>query len=196
MPARATDVSRRLRDVKRSAAQLRVLDAALELFADHGVSGTSLQMIADHIGVTKAAVYHQFKSKDEIVLAVAEHEFRHLEEALEAALRERSKAKARDLLLRQVIDIAVDRRRWARALQNDPMMVRLLASDEALTSVLTQIYSVLIGGSTTPEARVSVALLSGAMGVSLVHPLVADLDDATLKKTLLKVARRTFDIPA
>ena len=53
-------------------AQHRVLDAALSLIADNGVGGTSLQMIADAVGVTKAAVYHQFKTKDEIVLAVAE----------------------------------------------------------------------------------------------------------------------------
>jgi AcrR family transcriptional regulator len=49
-----------------------VLDAALELFAEHGVSGTSLQMIADHMGVTKAAVYYQFQAKEQIVLAVLE----------------------------------------------------------------------------------------------------------------------------
>jgi AcrR family transcriptional regulator len=30
------------------------------------VSGTSLQMIAGAMGVTKAAVYHQFKTKEEI----------------------------------------------------------------------------------------------------------------------------------
>ena len=29
-------------------------------------------MIADELGVTKAAVYHQYKTKDEIVLAAAE----------------------------------------------------------------------------------------------------------------------------
>lgn len=43
--------------IPRSAAQLRVLDAALALISDRGVSATSLQMIADRIGVTKAAVY-------------------------------------------------------------------------------------------------------------------------------------------
>ena len=36
-----------------SAPRTRVLDAALDLFADHGVSGTSLQMIADAVGITK-----------------------------------------------------------------------------------------------------------------------------------------------
>jgi AcrR family transcriptional regulator len=30
------------------------------------VSGTSLQLIAGAMGVMKAAVYHQFKTKDEI----------------------------------------------------------------------------------------------------------------------------------
>src|SRR5689334_14173118 len=46
------------------AAQQRIVDAAVPLFAEHGVGGTSLQMIADAVGVTKAAVYHQFKTKD------------------------------------------------------------------------------------------------------------------------------------
>ena len=45
----------------------------------HGSGGTSLQMIADAIGVTKAAVYHQYRTKDEIILAAAEDELRSSE---------------------------------------------------------------------------------------------------------------------
>ncbi len=71
--------------VQRSAAQHRVLDAALTLIADHGVGGTSLQMIADAVGVTKAAVYHQFKTKEEIVIALTERELGRLDDALEAS---------------------------------------------------------------------------------------------------------------
>ena len=37
-------------------------------------------MIADEVGVTKAAVYHQFNTKDEIVLAVAEVELARLDD--------------------------------------------------------------------------------------------------------------------
>ena len=55
-----------------TAPQTRIIEAALVLFAEHGVSGTSLQMIADAIGVTKAAVYQQYNTKDEIILAVAQ----------------------------------------------------------------------------------------------------------------------------
>ena len=50
----------------------RLLETALELFTRHGVEGTSLQMIADALGVTKAAVYYHFKTKDEITEAVTE----------------------------------------------------------------------------------------------------------------------------
>ncbi len=45
-----------------------IVEAALELFRDNGVDATSLQMIADKLGVTKAAIYYHFKTKDEIVL--------------------------------------------------------------------------------------------------------------------------------
>src|SRR5262249_57471431 len=55
-----------------TAAQTRVIEAAVDLFAEHGISGTSLQMIADALGVTKAAVYHQYNTKEEIILAVAQ----------------------------------------------------------------------------------------------------------------------------
>ena len=69
------------------------------LFAERGVGGTSLQMIADALGVTKAAVYFQFRTKEEIVLAVAEVELQRLEVALEAAEAEGSQLQARDTLL-------------------------------------------------------------------------------------------------
>ena len=46
-----------------AAAQTRVMDAAVAPFGEHGIGGNSLQMIADSIGVTKAAVDHQHKAK-------------------------------------------------------------------------------------------------------------------------------------
>ena len=66
-----------------SAAQSRIVAASLELFAQQGVGGTSLQMIADAIGVTKAAIYFQFRTKDEIVLAAAEDELAKLEAVID-----------------------------------------------------------------------------------------------------------------
>jgi AcrR family transcriptional regulator len=184
----------RLQDIRHSAAQTRILTAALALFAEHGVSGTSLQMIADEVGVTKAAVYHQYRTKDEIVLAVAEREFAELEAAVEVAEAQDSREKAREMLLTKVIDTAVTRRRWVRALQNDPVMVRLLAEDPPLAHVMERIYGLLLADA-GDESRVRVAIMGGTIGATVVHPLVADLDDETLRRELLHVARRLFDLP-
>ena len=183
----------RLRSVQRTAAQTRVLSAALELFAEHGVSGTSLQMIADKIGVTKAAVYHQFKTKDEIVLAVATREMAPLEAALESAERQRPRAEARNSLLEFVIDLAVTRRRWVRALQNDPVMIRLLAEHEPFAQLMERVYGLILG-SKNPRERVRVAMMGATIGATVVHPLVADLDDATLRRELFDAAQRLFGL--
>src|ERR1700688_4512787 len=106
-----------------SAAQTRVIAAALELFARHGVGGTSLQMIADEIGVTKAAVYHQYKTKDEIILAAAESELRRLEVVVEVAEDEPSPRRARDSLIAGIVDLAIDRGRSTSTILSDPVIV-------------------------------------------------------------------------
>ncbi len=188
-------VQRQLHADRYSAAQLRVIGAALDLFAIHGVSGTSLQMIAGAIGVTKAAVYHQFKTKEEIVLAVAEVELSRLEDALDAAEAEANDAHARAVLLEQVVSLAVERRRWVYTLQNDPAMVRVLGEHEPFLDLINRLYSVLNGEDATTETRVRTAILSAAFGGAVVHPLVADLDDATLEAELIRTARRLFDLP-
>ncbi|OMC45141.1 TetR family transcriptional regulator [Mycobacterium sp. IS-2888] len=180
------------RFITRSAAQTRILDAALQLIAEHGAGGTSLQMIADKIGVTKAAVYHQFKTKEQIVIALTERELGGLEEALEAAEAHDHPIKARELLLDRVIDVAIERRGAASTLQFDPVIVRLLAEHEPFQQFIQRLYGVLVNDS-AEDARVSAAALSGAIAVGVVSPLVADIDDDTLRAQLLRIIHRLFD---
>ena len=180
--------------VHRSAAQHRILDAALTLIADYGVGGTSLQMIADEIGVTKAAVYHQFKTKEEIVIALTERELGRLDDALEAAEAEESRLRAREVLLNRVIDMAVERRQAAATLQFDPVIIRLLAEHEPFEQFLTRLYGVLLGDA-DDEARVPAAMLSGAIATAVMHPLVADVDDDALRSQLLLLTRRLLALP-
>lgn len=177
-----------------SAAQQRIVDAALDLFGEHGVSGTSLQMIADAIGVSKAAVYHQFNTKDEIVIAAAEFELLQLEAALDAAEAEPSRAKALDMLLTRVIDLAVKRRRMVRFLQHDPVVVRFLAEHEPFRQLMNRLFRALTGNDDGADARVPAAMLSAAIGGAVMHPLVVDLDDDTLRAELLKFTRRLLGV--
>jgi AcrR family transcriptional regulator len=48
----------------------RILDVALDLFTEQGYDGTSLRQIAEQLGVTKAALYYHFESKEDILRAL------------------------------------------------------------------------------------------------------------------------------
>jgi AcrR family transcriptional regulator len=182
--------------IARTAAQTRILVAALALFADHGVSGTSLQMIADALGVTKAAVYHQFKTKDEIIIAVTEMQLARLEDALEDAEAAEDQPQARELLLERVIEMAVEQRRMVGVIESDPVIIRFLAGHKPFQAFLERLYAALMGDDTGPGTLVQAAMLSGAIGSAVQHPLVAGLDDATLRSHLLRLTRRLVDLPA
>ena len=177
-----------------TAAQTRIIEAALTLFAEHGISGTSLQMIADAIGVTKAAVYHQYNAKDEIILAVAQVVLARLEAAVTAAEAERSRARAREVLVTEMIDLAVERRRMASILQRDPVMLRFLQEHAPFRRVMERVNRVLMGGASDPGARVQAATLASVIAGAVIHPLVLDLDDESLRSHLLKQTRKLLPL--
>lgn len=55
----------------------KILDAAQRLFLEKGYDNTTIQDIVDELGgLTKGAVYHHFKSKEEIMDAVGDRMFR------------------------------------------------------------------------------------------------------------------------
>ena len=50
-----------------------LLEAALDVFAQHGYRNTRLDDVAEAAGVTKGAIYHYFDTKEELLLSVIEH---------------------------------------------------------------------------------------------------------------------------
>ncbi|MCA1798224.1 MAG: TetR/AcrR family transcriptional regulator [Xanthomonadaceae bacterium] len=52
------------------AGAARILSAAQHLFAEKGFAAVSMHEIAQHAGVSKSNVFHHFRSKDELYLAV------------------------------------------------------------------------------------------------------------------------------
>ncbi len=175
-----------------SPAQTRVIDAALELFSEHGIGGTSLQMIADAVGVTKAAVYHQFNAKDDIVLATAGLIIDRLEELAGIADAASSRSRLREVITDGLIELAVERRRSASVLQQDPVMLRLFQEHEPFRRVFERLDNLLMGDNTGQDARVTVAMLITAIGGTVMHPLVSDVDDETLRAQLRRLTRSLF----
>ena len=187
--------SLRLGSTPRSVAQTRTLRVALQLFTEYGVGATSYQMIADAIGVTKGAIYHQFKTKDEIIIAVAEMELARLEDALEATDATDDRVRAREVLLQRVIDHAIEHRRGANILQFDPVIVRLLSDHEPFQQFIERLYGMLVGDEPGADTQVRLAALTCVIGGTVAHPLVAGLDDETLRAQLLDMAGRLIDLP-
>lgn len=60
----------------------RAVSAALRLFAAQGFDATSVQAVADEVGVTKQAVLHHFPSKDHLRQAVLESILAHWNDTL------------------------------------------------------------------------------------------------------------------
>lgn len=56
----------------RSDTRERIQDVARELFAQQGVQRTSLQDIADKLGITKPALYYHFPSREELVRSIVQ----------------------------------------------------------------------------------------------------------------------------
>ncbi len=177
-----------------SAAQVRTAGVALDLFAAHGVSGTSLQMIADALGVTKAAVYHQFQTKEAIVVAAVDLELAKLEPALEAAEAHRGDPSALVSLLGQVIDLAIGRRRLVGPLLHDPVIVRLLTEHDPYQRLMSRLFATLLGDETDPHARVRVAMIASAIGGVVTHPLVAGIPHKELRTQLLDLSLQFLDV--
>ena len=52
-----------------------ILQATLRLLAARGIHGTSLDLLAEEVGVAKSSILWHFGSKEELLLRVAEHAF-------------------------------------------------------------------------------------------------------------------------
>jgi AcrR family transcriptional regulator len=76
-------------DIERTRAE--ILDAALQVFAEKGLTGARVDEIAALTQITKPTIYYHFRSKEELYVAVLEHAYggmRDMERLLELDLDE------------------------------------------------------------------------------------------------------------
>src|ERR1700704_1466636 len=76
-----------------------VLDAAFELFLEHGYDGTSMEAVARAAGVTKPVVYDCFASKEELFTALLRREETRVLGQIAGALPRRADGGDAELVL-------------------------------------------------------------------------------------------------
>src|SRR6056297_1670412 len=101
------------------ATRRRILEAAFDLFVEHGFADVAMRQIAEHSGVTKSLIHHHFGSKEALWASTKEAAFELYAENQRRDLLEADQSND-DLLRRGVVN-------YFRFLQTHPEVVRLFA---------------------------------------------------------------------
>ena len=83
----------------------RAVAVALELFTTQGFEQTSLRAIADRLGVTKAALYYHYRSKELLLGAVTESMLAPVDEILSWSATQPPGPETRGELLRRLAEL-------------------------------------------------------------------------------------------
>jgi AcrR family transcriptional regulator len=173
----------------------RFIDVAVRLFARHSFAGTSLQMIADELGVTKAAVYHHFRTREDLLAAVVAPLVAELSAIIAAAEAQRTPPAQAEHMLVGFVEIVVRNRELVPVLALDPGARELLRTIPDVDDVTERQIALLAATDPGPtgllKATVTVAGLASAVGIR-----TGDLDDDLLGQQLLEIGRRILGLRA
>ena len=92
---------------RRLATRERLLDAAVELFAERGVLAASVEEICERAGFTRGAFYSNFESKDELCLGVLRRKCEQYLDGLQAAIEVIPEVRSGETGLEGLVDQAV-----------------------------------------------------------------------------------------
>jgi len=89
-----------------------ILSTAAQLFIQNGIGQTSMMDIAERAGISKGAIYHHFKSKEQIVQAVTDRHIQLAENTIQAWLSDigalSGKQKLRQLLVKSLTNQEIE----------------------------------------------------------------------------------------
>lgn len=173
----------------------RLIDIAIDLFKQHSVAGTSLQMISDELGLTKSAIYYHFRTRDELLSAVMEPLIAEVTALVEAAETRRSPRARADHLLIGYAALAASNRELLPLLTGDPGVVALLRARAEWKAIVTRQMRLFAAVEPGVGGRVKAALvmsgIASAAGVDY-----GEVDDAALRDHLIAAGRRTLGLRA
>ncbi|OMB81433.1 TetR/AcrR family transcriptional regulator [Mycolicibacterium conceptionense] len=171
----------------------KLIDAAIELFRRHSVAGTSLQMISDELGLTKSAIYHHFRTRDELLSAIMEPVISELAELVETAEAQRGSRAQAESMLTGYISLAVAHRDLFPIFTGDPGVAELLRRQPQSATLVKRQADLLAGAEPGVSGQVRAALvmagISAAVGVDF-----DGIDDRELVGELVTATRRTLNL--
>jgi AcrR family transcriptional regulator len=87
-----------------------VLERSVELFNERGFDGTSMEDLAQHLGISKSAIYHHVSSKDALLGLALDHALSGLEDAARDVRGLDGRAVTRlESLVRGSVNVLVER---------------------------------------------------------------------------------------
>jgi len=170
----------------------QILETAQRLFNEHGYDATSLQMIADEMGVTKAAVYYHFRAKSDILRAAMQPGIQRLEALLDDAAALRGRRARIEYLVNGFVDFLIRHRHYAVMASTDPAAKRDKLDTEAMT-MCRRALTLLFGDNPTGAERLAFGVL---FFIPECLPDLADLTDDELREALQATIVRMLRVPS
>ena len=176
----------------RTDTRSRVQKVALELFAEQGYEKTSLREIAERLGVTKAALYYHFKSKEDIVHSFTDDYFTELDALVDWAKDQpRGEENRREILDRYVSIVLASSEVFRFLEQNRASVQSMEAGKERFARVrarLDALVDVLVGAEAPLRDRVRAATAVLSVGATCMFFLQQVDDPDKLRAIVLELA--------
>jgi AcrR family transcriptional regulator len=175
----------------------RLRELALEMFAEQGYEKTSLREIAERLGVTKAALYYYFKSKEDIVRSLIEDYVAELDELIDWAKNQPRTADTRAEIVRRYLHIVANGTAVFRMLHQNQAAVSGLASAKERGELFKERMDALIdilslpGGTLHDQIRAASCLMS--ISFCCMHYQDRAASPAELEAAVLDVAMELAD---
>ncbi|WP_333775979.1 TetR/AcrR family transcriptional regulator [Streptomyces sp. IBSBF 3136] len=134
---------------RRGNTRQRIQDVALDLFAEQGYEKTSLREIAEHLDVTKAALYYHFKTKEEIIVSLFEDLTKPIEDLIEWGRSQPHTLETKQDLVRRYSEALSGAEPLFRFMQENQATVRELRIGDAFKDRMRRLRDILID----PEAE-------------------------------------------
>lgn len=179
-------------DERRTDTRQQIRAIALELFAEQGYEKTSLREIAERLGVTKAAVYYHYRTKEEILTSLLDEHLAGMDALVEwAESQPPGRERRRGVLRRysaQLDAMAEDGSQLIRFMQENQTSMKELGSAAGMRRRFERLAAMLVdpGGSAADQLRSRLSLMALNFG-AFARDVLPD-DPAQRRAAALEVA--------